>query len=209
MALLQMSPPEDSTLDSTSTDTIMNLAAADNNPGCRASPRKKAGKGREARTKPKEANVAETRTATATNRVALETNADGGVSVTTGTPTSTGNRTSERRGRTSAADAHPSSSSAHPWNVDPPSGNSGYYNLPWYPLYSLVPVSPGLHPSSVHTTVIDYSRHETTYGPYRNYGQHMTNHGSDTTHIHHDTYPSSQIHGVYFGVISGVVSELA
>jgi len=75
MALLRMSPPEDSTLDSTSIDTIMNLAAADNNPGCRASPRKKAGKGREARTKPKEANVAETRTATATDRVALETNA--------------------------------------------------------------------------------------------------------------------------------------
>jgi len=201
MALLQMSPPEDSALDSPSIDTIMNLAAADNNPGCRASLRKKAGKGREARTKPREANVAETRTATATDRVALETNADGGVSVTTGTSTSAGNRTSERRGRTSAADAHP-------WNVDPPSGNSGYYNLPWYPLYSLVPVSPGLQPS-VHTTVNDYSHHETTYGPYKNYGQHMTNHGSDTTHIHHDTYPSPQVHGVYFGVISGVVSERA
>jgi len=201
MALLRMSPPENSTLDSTSTDTIMNLAAADNNPGCRASPRKKAGKGREARAKPEEANVAETRTATATDRVT-----HGGVSVTTGIPTSAGNRT-ERRGRTSASDAHPSSSSAYPWN--PPSGNSGYYNLPWYPLYSLVPVSPGLHPSSVHTTVNDYSHHETAYGQYRNYGQHMTNHGSDSTHIHHDTYLSPQVHGVYFGVISGVVSELA
>ena len=212
MALLRMSPPEDSILDSTGTDTIVNPTAADNNPSGRASPGKKAGEERDARTKLKEANVAETsakHTVTATDQVALETSADGSVSTTIDTPTPAGTRTSELRGRTTA-DTDLSSSSSNPRNVNAPSGNSGYYSLAWYPLpYSLVPVSPSLHPPSVYTTVIDYSHHETTYGSYSNHGQHMTNHGTNATYIHRNTYSSSRIHGAYFEVISRVVPSLA
>ena len=205
MALLRMSVPEDSALDSTSTDTITN-PAAENDLGCR-SPGKKASKGKEARTKPKEASVAETlgkHTTTATDRIALEINAGGSASVKKGTRTSTRTGTNERSGRTPATDTHPPSSSAHPGNVNPPSGNFAYFALCPLPL-SLVPVSPGLHPPPVN---IDYSYNVTTYESYNNHGVHMTNHGSNTTYTHRNMYPSPQIHGVYFEVISRIVPHL-
>ena len=178
--------------------------AAENDPRCGTSP---AGKGKEARTKPKEADVAETlgkRTTTATNQIALEINAGGSTSAKKGTPTSTRTETSERSGRTPAADTHPSSSSAHPGNVNPPSGNSAYFAL--YPLpFSLVPVNPCLHPPPVH---IDYSHNVTTYRSYNNHGEHTTNHGSNATYTHRNMYPSPQVHGVYFEVISRIVPHL-
>jgi len=197
----------------------MNPTAADSDTSGRAPPSQQGGKGKEARMKPKEMNVAETsakRTATVTDRGALETNADGGFpATTTGTPTSAEIGIRERRGCTTAAGTHPSSSSALPCNGNPPSGSgccwpchSGWYNHPWHQLPSYLPVFVG-HPPSVHTTLIDRSRHETTYESYSNHGQHVTSHGFSTTHIHPNTYPSPQVHGVYFEAMSRVVSSLA
>src|SRR5947209_4916492 len=110
-----MSLQEYSTLDSTSSVTIMKPAAADSDTSCRA------GKGKEVRTKPQETNVAETSAErTATDRGALETNAGSGFPGTL-TPAEIGTR--ERRGRTTVAETHPGSSSAHPCNGNPPSGS--------------------------------------------------------------------------------------
>jgi len=176
-----MSPPAtrtmtvDSTLDPTSTNTMMNPAGAESDTNCRALLGKMADKRKEAQMRPKEANVAETstkHTMTTTNQVGLKESGDGGIYATTGTR--------ERRGRTTAADTHTSSSSVYPCNVNPPSGSGfccrpchpGCYNNPWHQCsHSPVFVSLDLHPPSVH---IDNSRREAIYERFNNYGGHMT-----------------------------------
>src|SRR6266508_3483096 len=105
-----MSPPAtrtmtvDSTLDPTSTSTMMNPAGDESDTNCRVPLRKMADKGKEAQMRPKEANVAETCTMTTTNQVGLEKSGDGGIYVTTGTSTSIGIGTREWRERTTDAD---------------------------------------------------------------------------------------------------------
>src|SRR6266511_1090715 len=144
MALLQMLPPlisimtVDSTLDPTRTATIMNPAGTDSDVSDRASRRKNAGKGKEARMRPKEANVADKRTMTVTNRVGLEKNADDRVPATTETSTSDGIGTEGQRGCTTAADTQPSSSFMDPCNFNTPSSSGccqpchpGCYNCTW------------------------------------------------------------------------------